>query len=493
MSPRIDLSTYVVTDTGLCGGPDGVVRTVRAAVAGGATAIQLRDPGAPDDDLVALGRRLVETLRGTQVPLIVNDRAHLVEPIGADGVHVGQGDLPVAGARAMVGPRAVVGLSVTTAAHVSAAEALLRSPGHEEDVDYLGVGPLRPTGSKPDHDPAIGVDGAAELIGRASVPTCVIGGVTAADAVALRRAGARGMAVVSAVCGQPEPAVVARRLADAWDDARVVPHVLSIAGNDPSGGAGMLADLKVFSALGGYGMGVLTALTAQNTQGVTGVREVPADFVAAQLDTLLADVRVDAVKVGMLGSAEIVSLVASYLRDDPLREVPVVLDPVMVATSGDRLLDDGAEDAVRRLLPLADVVTPNLAEAALLSGHQQARDVGGMRVQARALLDAGARAVMLKGGHLHDTERAVDLFVDADTELLLPGPRHDTPHTHGTGCSLSSALATVRPQRRSWGATAREAKRWLGQAIAAGAPGGPLKVGRGHGPVHHFHDAWRGL
>ncbi|AKT50375.1 bifunctional hydroxymethylpyrimidine kinase/phosphomethylpyrimidine kinase [Arsenicicoccus sp. oral taxon 190] len=268
------------------------------------------------------------------------------------------------------------------------------------------------------------------------------------------------------------------------------PKALSIAGSDPSGGAGIQADLKTFSALGTYGMCVLTALTAQSTQGVTGVHAVPADFVTQQLDTLLADITPDAVKIGMLADAEVTGAVRAAverLRAEERKELPIVLDPVMVATSGDRLLTEDAVGAVRELVPLASIVTPNLPEAALLLGTAQATTPGEMLEQARRLVEQGARRVYLKGGHLDEPDRATDVYADAETTVAGWSERIDTRSTHGTGCTLSSALAALRPQRETWTETVQDAKRWLTEALRHADE---LQVGHGHGPVHHFHETW---
>lgn len=270
---------------------------------------------------------------------------------------------------------------------------------------------------------------------------------------------------------------------------------LSIAGSDPSGGAGIQADLKTFSALGAYGTAVITALTAQNTMGVTGLHVVPAEFVTEQLETLAADVPLHAIKIGMLANPEIIAAVCRFLTRQ--RCDFVVLDPVMVATSGDRLLADDAVEAMRALLPAASVITPNLDEAAVLLGSPVAATVADMREQAHALLALGLQRVLLKGGHL-DGEQAeggrprghaemVDVFLGPEGEHELHGPRIPTSNTHGTGCSLSSALAALRPQRDDWLAAARDAKAWLTGALAAADT---LGIGHGHGPVHHFHQIW---
>jgi len=265
------------------------------------------------------------------------------------------------------------------------------------------------------------------------------------------------------------------------------PVALTVAGSDPSGGAGIQADLKTFSALGAYGTTVMTALTAQNTRRVTGVHPVPPAFVQEQWRTLVDDVHVDTMKIGMLGSAEHVDVVGTFL-DDSLVE-HVVLDPVMVATSGDRLLDEDAVEAVRRLVPHVSLVTPNLAEAAILLDTEPATSVDEMLDQAKSLIRLGAQRALLKGGHLAGTtgDVSVDVLADEKGTHLLEEPRVDTPNTHGTGCTLSSAAAVLRTRQDSWVEAVRDAKRWLTVALEQSHR---LRVGQGAGPVHHFHGQW---
>ena len=262
---------------------------------------------------------------------------------------------------------------------------------------------------------------------------------------------------------------------------------LTVAGSDPSGGAGIQADLKTFSALGVYGTAVLTALTAQNTRGVTGVLGTPAPFVGLQLRTLLDDVEVHATKLGMLGTSEVVREVAAVLAER--RPGPVVCDPVMVATSGDRLIDEAAVSAVRdELLPLADLITPNVPEAAALLDVAPATDVGVLPEQAAALLALGPRAVLLKGGHLGGPA-SVDVLASAQGVYVTRRPRVHTTATHGTGCTLSSAVAALaaRTPSAGWPALVDGARDYLQGALQAG---GGLGIGSGHGPVHHFAGIW---
>jgi hydroxymethylpyrimidine/phosphomethylpyrimidine kinase len=264
----------------------------------------------------------------------------------------------------------------------------------------------------------------------------------------------------------------------------VTANLLTIAGLDPSGGAGILADLKTFSALGTYGTAVLAAVTAQNTRGVDAVHQLSGALVSQQLETLLADVRVDAVKIGMLGTSEAIRAVADVLRRHHLPSV--VLDPVMVAKSGDRLLAEDAVAALRdELLPLADLVTPNLPEAADLLGVPEARNEQEMADQLTRLTDL-APGVLLKGGHLGGPD-SVDLLEVQGRRTRLSAPRVDTANTHGTGCTLSAAIAALRPGAADWETAVRGAKDYLTAAIAAADQ---LDVGTGHGPVHHFHAVW---
>jgi hydroxymethylpyrimidine/phosphomethylpyrimidine kinase len=263
-------------------------------------------------------------------------------------------------------------------------------------------------------------------------------------------------------------------------------RALTVAGSDSGGGAGIQADLKTFSALGCFGMSVITALTAQNTRAVTAIHALPADFIGKQLDAVLSDIGADAVKIGMLHAPEIIDTVAEALRRH--KAVNIVVDPVMVAKSGDALLRSDAVDALREtLIPLADLITPNLPEAAALLG----RPVSGidhMEPAARDLAALGCGAVLLKGGHLDADESLDVLYVaDADRVISLTTPRVDTPNTHGTGCTLSSAVAAGLAAGRSMEDAVRGAKDYITEAIRSAAG---YRIGGGHGPVHHFHAFW---
>jgi hydroxymethylpyrimidine/phosphomethylpyrimidine kinase len=265
----------------------------------------------------------------------------------------------------------------------------------------------------------------------------------------------------------------------------MTPIAVTIAGSDSGGGAGLQGDLKTFSALGVYGASVVTALTAQNTVGVSAIHDVPADFVAAQMDAVFGDLQVGAVKIGMLSQPSVIHAVAAGL--DRWRQAKVVLDPVMVASSGDRLLADDAIDVLKRVLvPRALVVTPNLPEAATLLGMPVAESENDMREQAQRLLALGAQAVVIKGGHAQGRD-SVDLLVDGNGAVALPLARIASRHTHGTGCALSAAIAAGLARGLDLEPATRLAKRYVHAAIAAADS---LAIGSGSGPVHHFHALW---
>jgi hydroxymethylpyrimidine/phosphomethylpyrimidine kinase len=261
--------------------------------------------------------------------------------------------------------------------------------------------------------------------------------------------------------------------------------ILSIAGSDPSGGAGVQGDLKTFSALGCYGMAAISALTAQNTLGVQGVHAVPPDFVAAQIESIFADIAVDAVKIGMIGAAKNVEAIAAQLRRFGAKNV--VLDPVLVASGGHSLGGAKLVAPIReKLFSLARLVTPNLMESALLAGGRMPENASAMRAMALKLHGLGAPAVLVKGGHLPDGE-AFDLLYDGADFTEFSSPRVATRNTHGTGCLLSAAIAARLGQGADLKEAVGDAKKFLNSALAAGAK---MEIGAGHGPPQPFFALW---
>ena len=266
---------------------------------------------------------------------------------------------------------------------------------------------------------------------------------------------------------------------------KFIPNALTIAGSDPSGGAGIQADLKSFSANRVYGMSVLTALTAQNTLGVSGIHKVPKKFIENQLNTIFHDIKVDAIKIGMIANSDIAKVIFKNVKNRDVNHI--VIDPVMVAKGGAKLLEDDAIDVLRdKLFNIADVITPNLPEAALLTGRRCAKSKSEMLYQAKYMLDMGPRAIFLKGGHLEGST-SPDLLLTGEIEKWFESDRIDTTNTHGTGCTLSSAICANLARGLEIEKAAEDAKLFVTNSIKHS---NKLQVGHGHGPTHHFHGLW---
>ena len=457
-------------------------------ISGSATLVQLRDKHGSTRAMVEEARALRAVLEPNNIPLLINDRVDVALAAEADGVHIGQDDIAPDDARLLLGRSAIIGLSIKTVEQAKVAPLDL--------LDYVAIGGVYGTTSKDNTAAPIGIDGLRTIVQviRARdphYPICAIAGITAGNAADVIAAGADGVAVISALSLASDPAAAARDLRTvgrqrsraAW--AVMTAIALTIAGSDSSGGAGIQADLKTFAALGVYGASVITALTAQNTQGVRGIHDVPASFIRAQTDAVFSDLDVAAVKIGMLSQVATIEAVEQGLVAHSAKNI--VLDPVMVATSGDRLLAPEAVEALRRkLVPRALVVTPNLPEAAVLVGASVARNEREMEVQAREILALGPRNVLIKGGHGVGDE-SVDLLIGEGDVVRLSAKRIVTTSLHGTGCTLSSAIAAGLARGLDLKRAAQEAKTYVTAAIAAARD---LNIGHGHGPLHHFHATW---
>ncbi len=265
-----------------------------------------------------------------------------------------------------------------------------------------------------------------------------------------------------------------------------IPIALTIAGSDSGGGAGIQADIKTMSALGVYSASVVTALTAQNTVGVTAVHEVEPTFVAEQIDAVCSDLQVSAAKIGMLHRTDVIATVAEGLQRHSIGHI--VLDPVMVAKSGDPLLHDDAIEALKSaLIPIASIITPNIPEAARLLRRKEEYVKANKEAATERLLSLGCGSILLKGGHDQDCAESTDLYFDGNNFRYLPAPRTETRNTHGTGCSLSSAICAELAKKQGMELAVFNAKQYVSQAIAFADV---LNVGTGHGPIHHFHQIW---
>ena len=440
---------------------------IPALAAAGATVFQLRDRTIDADRLRTEAAACAAAARAAGALLIVNDDPVLAAEAQADGVHLGQDDGAIAWARGIVGPEAIVGRTTRGGAILAAAEA--------EGADYASVSPLWPTPTKPDR-PATGLDAAIAAVHEARIPWFALGGLDAMRVRRLAAVGARRIAAVREIAEADDPVAAVRGLLAALD---TTPRVLTIAGSDSGGGAGLQADIKAITAAGGFPLTAVTALTAQSTVGVHEVLPVPGAFIAAQAGAVIDDIGVDAVKTGMLGTTEAIAATADVLASlDPSLRIPVVVDPVMRAESGAALLDADAVAALRGLLQRATVCTPNLAEAQALAD----RDTDDAADLARAIHAEAGCAVVVTGGH--GPSPADALCVDG-TVHEIPGERHPVATTHGAGCTYAATLATLLGGGLPLAAAAVQAK-----AVAAGAVLHGRTYGAGAGPVDV--SRWRG-
>ncbi len=457
---------YIITDHDRDG---GLGQRVAAALEGGARIVQYRDKERPFEQQVAAAIRLGELCRKHGALFLVNDSPQLALAAGADGVHLGQQDAGIDAARRLLGPGRIIGISTRTVEQAVAAE--------KDGADYIAVGSMFATGTKADAV-QVGPERLREIRAAVTRPIVAIGGIDRTNAGEVIAAGADAVAVIAAVMQDGNPALAAREIGLAFNRGRPRPNgrVLTIAGSDSGGGAGIQADLKTITLFGGYGMSAVTALTAQNSLGVRGIHAPPPEFVGAQIDAVLDDFGCDTAKTGMLFSEQIVSLVARAVTE---RAVPAVVDPVMIAKGGAPLLKPEAIDTVRKqLVPAAYLLTPNLPEAEALVGFR-VTDRRSMEQAAEALHAMGARHVLIKGGHLEGT--ADDLLLAGGRFAAFPSERVETPHTHGTGCTYSAAIATFLAQGEPLEEAVARAKGFIHEAIRT-APG----LGSGHGPVNHW-------
>ena len=476
VSPSFDLSLYLVTDRPLSGGRD-MAWIVREAAAGGVTMVQLREKDCSTSEFIALARELKAALQPFGIPLIINDRVDVALAVDADGVHIGQSDMPYETARALLGRDKIIGLSVETMDEVIAANAL--------DVDYIGISPVYATPTKTDTLTPFGLEGVDEVM-RLSRHRCVaIGGMNRDTIGEVIAHGVEGVAVVSAIVAAASPREASAELAAIIEKKRPSSPVtvLTIAGSDSGGGAGIQADIKSISANGCFATSAITAITAQNTLGVNAVEGLSIDIIEGQIDAVLSDIGADSIKIGMLHSVEVVRCVARMLRKYAITNV--VLDPVMVSTSGHKLIEDSAIEVLKsELIPMIRVITPNIPEAEILLG-EPISEQDDLPYAARRLAEMYGVSVLLKAGHLVGDE-LIDIFYNHETcEMVeLSARRIDTPNTHGTGCTLSSALAAQLAKGLSLTEAARIAKTYITDAIIHGAH---QNIGHGHGPVAHFY------
>ncbi len=458
---------YLITDQG-----SDLMERVGQALLGGVSTLQYRAKGAVYGERLAVGGELKRLCTRFGTTFIVNDDVQLAKELDADGVHLGQDDGDIAAARALLGSGKIIGISTHNREEALRAE--------REDADYIGFGAIYPTGSKAvSHLP--GVEGLGSIRSSIKIPIVAIGGLSVGNACRVIEAGADALAVISSVLSSPRPDIAAAELLLLFN--RVLPFprgaVLSVAGSDSGGGAGIQADIKTITLLGSYAATVLTALTAQNTRGVHSIHGLPPSFMRDQLDAVLSDIPIDVIKTGMLHTPAMISALAERLGERKVI-IPMVIDPVMVAKGGAALLEREAIQVFSdQLLPLAYLLTPNVPEAERLLGRSIKNETE-MEQAARDLHAMGAANVLIKGGHL--TGRlSTDILFDGTRCHHFSSERIFTSNTHGTGCSYASAIAALLAQGEPLLTAIERSKLFISSAIRLAR-----SLGKGHSPVNHF-------
>lgn len=463
------LQVYAVTTRCYLQGKS-LYEAVKEAIAGGATFIQLREKDGPTISKAALLEEIahIKTLcHKHDVPFVIDDDVALAMETDVDGVHVGQEDMNCQDVRKLIGPHKILGVSAQTVEQAIAAE--------KQGADYLGVGAVFPTNSKDDAQD-VSRQMLIDICEAVSIPVIAIGGITHDNVRALKGTGIVGVAVISEIFKASDITKATQTLSQAVHKMLCdVPTALTIAGSDASGGAGIQADLKTMITNHVYGMSAITALTAQNTLGVKSVMNVTPDFLRDELDAIFTDIYPEAVKIGMVSERALIHVIKECLIHYQAKHI--VLDPVMVATSGAKLISDDAMNVLQEeLIPLAEVITPNIPEAEILSG-MHITNAQEMEAAAQAIYERYHTAVLLKGGHAIND--ANDLLYDGDI-VWFKGQRIDNPNTHGTGCTLSSAIAAHLAKGETLTSAIAKAKQYLSDALAA-----QLDLGHGSGPLNH--------
>ena len=462
---------YAVTDR-MWTGKQTLMEQVEDALKGGATCVQLREKELDEESFLQEAYEMKALCEKYGVPFFINDNVEIAIKCKADGIHVGQDDMEASNVRALVGEEMMIGVSVNCVEQALAAV--------QAGADCLGVGAMFSTATKLDAD-SVSFETLKEICNAVDIPVVAIGGISKENMMQLKGTDVDGVALVSAIFGAENIEEECKELR-LLSEAMVRPEkraVLSIAGSDCSGGAGIQAALKTQTMKGVFAMSAITALTAQNTIGVQGIYEVSPDFLGMQIDSIFTDIRPDAVKIGMVSSVELIEIIAEKLKE--YKAENIVIDPVMVATSGSALMKNNAVSALaEKLLPLAAVVTPNIPEAEILS-EMKIENEKDMEEAAKKIGDTYGCAVLVKGGH--SINDANDLLYHDGTYKWFYGKRIHNPNTHGTGCTLSSAIASNLAKGYSLEDAVKKAKAYISGALSA-----MLDLGAGSGPMDHAFD-----
>ncbi len=449
---------------------DETLKEIEEVLSSGVTMLQLRMKNADTEQRIKRAKEILPLCRKYHVPFIINDDLEAALRCGADGVHLGQDDTSVLAARKQTGADFIIGATAKSPEQAILAE--------KQGADYIGTGAAFASSTKGDAK-RLTKDEMREVISSVKIPAVLIGGITAENIPELIGIPAAGIACASAVFAAENISAQTKKLSMLCHSlfGQKIKKVLSIAGSDSSGGAGIQADLKTICAHGLYGMTAITALTAQNTLGVSAIMEADTDFVGKQLDSIFNDIFPDVVKIGMLSSAAIVRITAEKLREYHAQNI--VLDPVMVSTSGSALMKNEAIEVAEKLLfPIASVITPNIPEAERLIG-ERITNRSAMEKAAEKLYQKYGTAVLLKGGH--SISDADDILFDGEAHWFF-GEKIDNQNTHGTGCTLSSAIACNLAMGYDLKTSVSNAKAYISGALSA-----MLDLGQGSGPLDHLY------
>ena len=462
------LSLYLVTDRRWLNGRS-LEKDVETAIKNGVTMVQLREKNISDEEMIQIGYKLKDLCQKYRVPLIINDRIDVALKLDADGLHIGQDDMDILEARKKIGPDKILGVSAHTV------EEALEAKYH--GADYLGVGAMFNTTSKDDASD-ISLETLKEIIQITKLPVVAIGGINETNIDQLHVAPIDGVAVISAILASNNIAKSTHTLYQKVLDIKSqIKKVVTIAGSDSSGGAGIQADLKTMTALHTYGMSAITSLTAQNTTGVYGIYDVTPEFLGNQLDCIFKDIYPDAIKIGMVSNPDLIQMIVAKLKVYQAKNI--VVDPVMVSTSGSKLMQDACiTSLLQDLIPMATVITPNIPEAEIIA-NMKINTKEDMVQAAKKISTFYNGYILIKGGHFG--EDASDLIYHDETSYWLEAPKLKNPNTHGTGCTLSSAIACFLAKGNDPVTAITYAKEYVYQAIAYG-----LNLGHGRGPLNHM-------
>lgn len=468
---NFDLSLYLVTDSN--GMSDDIFyKKIEDAISGGVTIVQLREKTACDAEFLKKAAAVKKICKG-RVPFIINDRVDIAKAVDADGVHLGENDMSVKDARKILGNDKIIGKTAKTVEKAIEAQ--------NETADYFGIGAFFKTGTKNDAL-VLNPETIKAVNENVKIPSVGIGGLTYENMDIIKGTGISGIAVSSAIMRADDAKSAAENLKEKFLNIKYkgdksMYKVLTIAGSDSSGGAGIQADIKTITAHKMYAMSAITALTAQNTTGVFDIFDSTPEFVEAQLDSIFTDIYPDAIKIGMVSNTEIIKSIAKKLNEYNAKNI--VVDPVMVATSGSELIKNGTVETLQKeLLPLAVIITPNIPEAEVLSG-MEIKTKDDMEKAAKKLSNEFNTAVLIKGGHLTDCADDI-LCMGTDIKWFM-SKRIANPNTHGTGCTLSSAIACGLADRKSISESVNQAKEYITGALSAN-----LNLGKGSGPLNHM-------